>query len=132
MTHTFGARLVTLRDRLGMTQKDMCELAGIDRKTQSAYENDKRYPDAEYLIALLQHGFDVLYLLTGKETAYAGLINENLLRDVLIAVEDASTRNQIAIESSKKATVVALVYQASCIAGHIDPALVDKAVRLAG
>jgi transcriptional regulator with XRE-family HTH domain len=132
MPSSFGSRLVEQRDRLGLTQGDICELTGINRKTQFAYEKDQRYPDAGYLTTLLKHGFDVSYLLTGERPPRYGAIHEELLCAVLTAVDATVTSAGHSIAPEKKAKLVALVYQTSAENGQVDPLVVQKAVGLIG
>lgn len=66
---TFGERLVAERKRLGLSATDVFEATGLHRNTQSAYENDKKLPDADYLKQLHTLGFDVLYLVVGTDCA---------------------------------------------------------------
>lgn len=60
-----GDRLREERMRTGLTQTEFAELAGVKKNAQSNYEKGERAPDAEYLIALADAGYDVLYILTG-------------------------------------------------------------------
>jgi transcriptional regulator with XRE-family HTH domain len=130
MPHTFGTRLAQQRDCLGLTQAEVCALTSVNRKTQSAYENNKSYPDAAYLTILMHRGFDIIYLLGGDEAVRAGLVNEHLLRDVLIAVDAAVASAAHEVDPLKKAEIAALVYQTSRLAGEVDASVVEKAVHL--
>lgn len=114
-----------------MTQSDVCDLTSINRRTQSNYEHDVSYPDAAYLMTLLGHGFDVLYLLGGEESPRNGSIDEGLLRTVLTAVDEAARCASCDMSIEKKAIAVSLVYQASQLRGAVDGDLVKKAIRLA-
>ncbi len=62
---TIGDRLREERERLGLNQKKMGLIGGVSYKTQGLYENNKRYPDADYL-ASISHDADILYILTGE------------------------------------------------------------------
>jgi DNA-binding XRE family transcriptional regulator len=64
--HQFGERLAQERARLGLTQADLAEHAGIARRTQINYERGERAPDATYLHALDARGIDPLFLITGR------------------------------------------------------------------
>lgn len=67
---TIGKRLAEERTRLGMTQTQFAEAAGLkSRRTLSQYEADERSPDAAALAAWAAHGVDVLYVLTGQRNA---------------------------------------------------------------
>lgn len=56
------------RERLGMTQMDIAELASVSKTTQFNYEKDARSPDGVYLAAVAAADVDVLYLITGQRT----------------------------------------------------------------
>ncbi len=131
MSQTFGARLIEERDRLKLSQSDICELTGINRKTQFAYEKDLRYPDAGYLMTLLQNGFDIAYMLTAIRPPRYGAIDEGLLCAVLTAVDAALASIGRTFENDKKAKLIALVYQTSAEKGTVDPVVVQKAIALA-
>jgi transcriptional regulator with XRE-family HTH domain len=131
MKHTLGARLLEERIRLGLTQADLCSMTGVGRNTQAAYEKDKSHPDSRYLITLLHHGFDALYLLTGRTAAETGFIDESLLCEVFLSVETEISLESRSITPRQKAGIIALVYQASVVGAQIDPAVVKKAVALA-
>jgi transcriptional regulator with XRE-family HTH domain len=64
--HNLGDRLAQERARLGLTQAQVAQWAEIARRTQVNYESGERAPDASYLDALSERGFDALYVLTGR------------------------------------------------------------------
>jgi len=130
MPSTFGSRLAEERDRLGLTQGNISEWTGINRKTQSAYENDQRYPDAGYLMTLIGHGFDVVYLLTSSRPPRYGAVDEQLLRNVFSIIETGASAAGLPMDVEKKAKLFALVYQTSSETGQIDPLIVQKAIAL--
>ena len=130
MPSTFGSRLAEERDRLGLTQGNISEWTGINRKTQSAYENEQRYPDAGYLMILIEHGFDIAYLLTGKRAPRYGAVDEQLLRNVFAIIEASISATGLPMDVEKKSKLFALVYQTSSETGEIDPLIVRKAISL--
>lgn len=130
MTSTFGARLLEERDRLGLTQTDICEWTDINRRTQSAYEKDQRYPDAGYLMTLLEHDFDVAYLLTGKRAPRYGAVDTELLCSVFTAIEAGLQSTIRTLDVNNKARLFSLIYQASSETGTVDPLVVQKAIDL--
>jgi transcriptional regulator with XRE-family HTH domain len=130
MTLTFGARLFEERDRLGLTQTDICEWTDINRRTQSAYEKDQRYPDAGYLMTLLEHDFDVSYLLTGKRPPRYGAVDTELLCSVFTAIEAGLQSTSRTLDVNSKARLFSLIYQASSETGSVDPLVVQKAIDL--
>jgi transcriptional regulator with XRE-family HTH domain len=56
------------RERLGMTQGDVCELVNSTRRTVHSWEQGLSAPNATHLAVLRQRGFDVLYLLSGDRS----------------------------------------------------------------
>lgn len=64
-----GMRLIEEREKKGLTQTEFGLLAGVTKKTQIRYEKELSSPNAEYLTALLAHGVDILYLLTGSRSS---------------------------------------------------------------
>jgi transcriptional regulator with XRE-family HTH domain len=127
---TFGARLVAERERLSLAQDDMKSITGVSRRAQFNYEQSVRLPDVGYLAALAKHGFDVSYLITGNRAPRNGTVNEDLLRDVFRAIETAVSAAGHSLDIEKKATLVALVYQASTEQSQIDSLIVQKALNL--
>lgn len=61
-----GARLAEERSRLGFDAAEMARLGGVGRSTQFRYESGETSPAADYLLALVPHGLDMLYVLTGQ------------------------------------------------------------------
>lgn len=77
--NTFGFILKEERERLGLSQTEFSEACGVKRVAQGNYENNKRNPDAAYLIAAAKLGVDVSYLITGVRmspiTPLYGIVN---------------------------------------------------------
>ncbi len=69
--NTFGERLREERARLGLTQDAFGAVGGVKKLAQISYEQDKRYPDAGYLIALAAIGVDVSYVMLGTPSLEA-------------------------------------------------------------
>lgn len=61
-----GDRLRSERERLGLSQTEFGQSAGVGRKSQFNYESDERLPDAAYLAAVAGLGVDVRYVITGR------------------------------------------------------------------
>lgn len=59
-------RLTEERERLGLNQADFGRLGGVGKNTQSNYETGATSPTAAYLQALMGHGVDSVYVLTGR------------------------------------------------------------------
>jgi transcriptional regulator with XRE-family HTH domain len=64
---SIGERVKEERERLGKSQTEFGEAAGVNRGSQFNYEQGRRIPDAEYLAAIAKLGADVLYILVGEE-----------------------------------------------------------------
>lgn len=63
-----GKRLVTLRKKHNLKQKEAAELIGISSVNLSRYENGKRTPDTEMVNKLASfYNVDPSYILFGKE-----------------------------------------------------------------
>ncbi|WP_432239920.1 helix-turn-helix domain-containing protein [Herbaspirillum robiniae] len=63
---TFGQRLKEERKRLGMTQPDFAQVGKVEKNTQLNYEQDKRSPTADYLLAIADAGVDIHYVMHGE------------------------------------------------------------------
>lgn len=74
---SIGVRLKEERERLGYSQTVVAEIAdragvkGATRQSQAMYEKGQRTPDAAFLAAIQEAGYDVLYILTGQRAAAA-------------------------------------------------------------
>lgn len=61
-----GLRIVSIRDYEGLLQKDLAAEAGLHKKTISLVENGHRPPTQELLNALVKHGYNIDWILTGR------------------------------------------------------------------
>lgn len=64
----WGERLREERKRLGISQRGLCEIAGISQPSQVSYEKGGGNPPGEYWQALAEHGFDVQYIFSGNRS----------------------------------------------------------------
>ncbi|MGA4081131.1 helix-turn-helix domain-containing protein [Ralstonia nicotianae] len=78
-TSTIGSRLRAERKRLGHSQSQFAELAGVHKNAQGNYESDLRRPDADYLTQIAVIGVDVLYVLFGEPSSGSLLPDEQAL-----------------------------------------------------
>jgi DNA-binding XRE family transcriptional regulator len=69
MNELFLVRLKEERKRLRLTQASAATQASVARETWSRYETGALTPGMEVLSALVVHGADAKYLLTGERTA---------------------------------------------------------------
>jgi transcriptional regulator with XRE-family HTH domain len=78
MTASIGERLVTERERLGLSQTAFAVQAGVGVRLQVQYEAG-RVPPMGYLLALNEMGADLLFVLTGRRSnSVAGLTDREL------------------------------------------------------
>ncbi|NIJ88333.1 transcriptional regulator with XRE-family HTH domain [Xanthomonas campestris] len=82
---TVGKRLKEERKRLGLTQDEMAVQLGLTRYAQLNFEKDINLPGGAYLLAALDRGVDVMYVLSGHR-AQLDLADRRLLS----AFKDAS------------------------------------------
>lgn len=68
MQNNIGLRLKEERERMGLSQVAMGEIANVKKLTQLNYEKGERFPDALYLSTLANFGLDVQYVVTGIRT----------------------------------------------------------------
>ncbi|MCI8212856.1 hypothetical protein AUC61_25315 [Pseudomonas sp. S25] len=66
-----GPRLKAERKRLGLSQRDLGVIGGVEANAQGLYERGNRFPNAEYLRAVAKSGVDVLYVITGSRELLA-------------------------------------------------------------
>ena len=66
---TISNRLKQERDRLGLSQQKMADIAGVSRQTQIRYENGERSPDGNYFEAIAKVGADIQFIMTGAKPA---------------------------------------------------------------
>lgn len=85
----FGKRLKHLRDKRGMTQKEVADILGLTPKAVGFYESEERQPSQETLIKLSEI-FDVSvdYLL-GKTTRLKPIENGIHTQDEFTTPEEA-------------------------------------------
>lgn len=130
MPSDFCARLAAERRRLAFTQAEVAGWTNVHRKTQAAYETGDRYPDASYLMTLLEHGFDVTYLLTGRVAPRYGSVDTDLLQEVFVTLERSLEGVKRPVSPTEKAKLFSLIYQTAAESGRVDPLVAQKAVDL--
>jgi WD40 repeat protein/transcriptional regulator with XRE-family HTH domain len=54
--YAFGQRMLTLRDTIGLTQKELAEHLGVSRRAVSEWESGGSYPKAEHLKQFIELG----------------------------------------------------------------------------
>ena len=81
-------RLFEERQRLGLTQTQAGQAAGVTMVTWQNWERYDRFPNADALAKLFAAGFDVLYIVTGVRNE-ATLSNEQAQVLAQMATMDA-------------------------------------------
>lgn len=81
---TFGERLRSERERIGLSQEEFAKRCGVHRRSQVNYETDKRNPGEAYLDKLDDLGVDAAYVMTGDNKKpqyfYIEMQNELLVK----------------------------------------------------
>lgn len=94
MQKDIGLRLKEERERMGLSQVAMGEIANVKKLTQLNYEKGERFPDALYLSTLANFGLDVLYVITGIRAAQNLSVDEqdliNKFRSASLAIKAAT------------------------------------------
>jgi len=65
---TFHERLKNERLERGLSQEKFGKIGGVGKQAQIKYEKGERFPDAAYLMALNNVGYDVSYIITGNQS----------------------------------------------------------------
>ena len=79
----FGKRLSEERERLGFTQKEFAERAGIRRVTQCLYESEDSVPNYRYFAAIETLGADLSFLFFANRQSEDSLImNPRVLKEI--------------------------------------------------
>ena len=110
---SFGERLREERERMGLTQTDFGDLAGVTKKTQMLYESGDRSPKADYLSAIGTVGVDVEYLLTGNRSVRGAIGSPGASR-----IEDGATLGHDVNGSDQLAAVKMYDIEAAAGAGR--------------
>ena len=83
----FGTRLREERERLGMTQAQLSEVAGVRRMAQGLYESGTRAPTVKYLAAIAGAGVDLQYALFGQRATVPAENQRGLEKKIFELVE---------------------------------------------
>ncbi|SDG56269.1 helix-turn-helix domain-containing protein [Propionivibrio dicarboxylicus] len=83
----FGRRLREERERLGFTQAQFAEAAGVQRLAQGQYESESRSPTVRFLSAIGNSGIDLNYVLFGRKSPPAAEEQRSLEKRVFELVE---------------------------------------------
>jgi transcriptional regulator with XRE-family HTH domain len=128
---TVGSRLKEERERLGLSQIKMAELAGASKHSQIDWEADRSSPNARYLGSISTAGADVLYIITNERRSTSpAAFNPILLRHVVKDAEEALQASRIRMSPSKKADLIALLYDHFKGAETVERATVKRFLQL--
>lgn len=106
MNERIGRRLFEERDRLKLTQQEMAEAAGVQKRAYNYYEKGERYPDAAALEKLSKRGIDVYYVISGLrqseviDTA-AKLSAANAVDMVVDAINQLDLQGKLSLDEIK-------------------------------
>ena len=81
-----GQRIRRERERLGLTQRQLAEIFGVDKSSVYLYERGDRPPTASHLQAFLDLGADVLFVLSGERAHRT--MHEVWLRTTVLAIKE--------------------------------------------
>lgn len=131
----FGERLREERERLGMSQAEAAERAGVRRQMWGKYERDEATPGMNVVARFCGHGADVQYLISGqrsKPAAYRPPIDMKLISEAIAAVDAELERKKEELPVDSRVRVYNGVYEMSLPAGKLNtvlvPLMVDAAV----
>lgn len=91
---TQGARLKAERMRLQVAQIDMAERCNVSRKTLLAWEKGEQTPNGAAFAVMDGLGVDVLFVITGRQSANTGSILAPAERDLLSAWRQADAKGR--------------------------------------
>lgn len=128
-----GRRLADERKRLGMSQQQLSEVLGIGRSALAMIETGKASIDADSLIDFGAHGIDVIYVLSGENSALAAarLMDWTLVETILRGVRTWSAERKISLSPEKEALVLKILYSRFATDGVIDEQGINETLRLA-
>lgn len=129
----FGSRLAQERKRLGLSQRDLAERMGIGRSAVGMIETDRSPLDAERLVSLGDHGFDVLFVLTGERghVAAGRLLDWDLCIAIYQRIDAWSKRRGVRLPDEKVAVLVKLLYLQAALRGTLDDTTFNESMRIA-
>lgn len=108
-----GVRIKEERLRIGWSQTRFGEVGGVSKASQIVYERGGRFPDAQYLCLLGQHGIDIGYLLWGRrEPEGATGVSWVVMGHVAHALETWASENGITLSEERRTWFLRRLYDA--------------------
>lgn len=123
-----GQWLRSERARLGLTQAQVATIGGVSKTTQVAYEAGAHPPDLHYVGKLARAGFDEVFLLTGQRLSLN--YDWKLVASLVDAILEWSQERSVRIPREKLEDLLLTLYQQFERAQAIDPAVLNRTLRL--
>jgi len=130
-----GIRLKYLRKEKRLTQKEFAKIGNVSVQSQRFYETGERSANTEYLQNLVTHNINVCYLFSDVDQSIEEItknetrINQEILTEILEAMDNAIAEKNKDISNKVKADLVSLFYvsfnelgkvNADLIKGHLN------------
>lgn len=130
---TFSERIVSERQRLGLSARAMAKAGGVSPASQSFYESSDRVPDARYLARIEAVGVDVRFILHGERTTEQvnRLFDWELLSEIYVSVDEWLVEQGLALHPQKKLQLVKILFDHMAERGVVDRAKVAELMRAA-
>lgn len=93
-------RLVSERERMGLTQDQMAAACKTAKRTYCDYESGKSEPRSSFFEEFAKAGGDVVFVITGQRTAVALTPDEAALLDNYRAVSDERKGNLVDVSAA--------------------------------
>jgi transcriptional regulator with XRE-family HTH domain len=115
LSEEISLRLQLERRRIGLSQAELAELAGVSRACQSNYELNKSVPDLIYSVKAAAAGVDMSYVTTGnRESARAAeTLDWPLAGDIISAIDTVAADLEIEITPSMVGPLLKVLYEFS-------------------
>jgi transcriptional regulator with XRE-family HTH domain len=129
----FGLRLGAERKRLKLSQQQVADLLNVSRSMVSMMETDQTSLDAERLLALGSHGYDVLKVLTDEPGSVAAgrLLNWKLCMAIAERVDAWALTRGLQLPLEKKAIIVKHLYVQFAAHDYVDEAALRETLEMA-
>jgi transcriptional regulator with XRE-family HTH domain len=126
---TFGKKLKTERQRLGLTQAAFAELGSVSKVTQAAYEADATRPDIAYLAKLAEAGVDILWVATGRRASPG--VDWDLIEELLDLIDEWASERKKLPTRAERIDLLRVLYSQFVQEGRVDPSAAAAVFRLA-
>ena len=129
----FGSRLATERKRLKLNQQQVADFLSVSRSMVSMLETDQVQLDAERLLVLGTHGFDVLKVLTDEpgQLAAGRLLNWQLCLSISDRVDAWIRARGIELPPEKRALIVKHLYLQFAARDLVDESVLNETLKMA-